>query len=100
MTDAVEAPHKVQMPHGAAELAVRNGVIAGFLLLVHQIHDRLVLDGLQRGGIDLSGLKIQTRLLQLCRAQKAADMVISKGRMFFAHNKFSFAYFYLFVSSM
>ena len=100
MADAVEAPHKVQMPRGAAELAVRNGVIAGFLLLVHQIDDCLVFDGLQRGGIDLSVLKIQTRLLQLCRAQKAADMVISKGRMFFAHNKFSFAYFYLFVSSM
>ena len=41
---------------------------------MHQIDDRLVFDGLQRGGIDLSGLKIQTRLLQLCRAQKAADM--------------------------
>ena len=67
---------------------------------MHQIDDRLVLDGLQRGGVDLSGLKVQTRLLQLCRAQKAADMVISKGRMFFAHEKRSFIYFYLFVSSV
>lgn len=54
---------------------------------MHQIDDRLVFDGLQRGGIDLSGLKIQTRLLQLCRAQKAADMIITKGGMFFAHEK-------------
>lgn len=27
---------------------------------MHQIDDRLVLDGLQRGGVDLSGLKVQT----------------------------------------
>lgn len=87
MTNAVEAPHKVQMPRGAAELAVCNGMIAGFLLLMHQIDDRLVLDGLQRGGVDLSGLKVQTCLLQLCRAQKAADMIITKGRMFFAYEK-------------
>ena len=44
---------------------------------MHQIDDRLVFDGLQRGGIDLSGLKIQTRLLQLCRAQKAADIIVT-----------------------
>lgn len=67
---------------------------------MHQIDDRLVLDGLQRGGVDLSGLKVQTRLLQLCRAQKAADMIRTKVGMFFAHEKRSFIYFYLFVSSM
>lgn len=61
---------------------------------MHQIDNRLVLDGLQRGGVDLSGLKVQTCLLQLCRAQKAADMIITKGGMFFAHEK------RLFVSSM
>lgn len=74
---------------------------------MHQIDDRLVLDGLQRGGVDLSGLKVQTCLLQLCRAQKAADTIITKGGMFFAHEKrffiyfyLFFIYFYLFVSSM
>ncbi len=67
---------------------------------MHQIDDRLVLDGLQRGGVDLSGLKVQTCLLQLCRAQKAADMIITKGGMFFAHEKRSFIYSHLFVSSM
>lgn len=45
---------------------------------MHQIDDCLVLDGLQRGGVDLSGLKVQTCPLQLCRAQKAADMIITK----------------------
>ena len=59
MTNAVEAPHKVQMPRGAAELAVCNGMIAGFLLLMHQIDDRLVLDGLQRGGVEL---RVQQRI--------------------------------------
>lgn len=67
---------------------------------MHQIDDRLVLDGLQRSGVDLSGLKVQTCPLQLCRAQKAAGMIITKGGMFFAHEKRSFIYFYLFVSSM
>lgn len=67
---------------------------------MHQIDNRLVLDGLQRGGVDLSGLKVQTCPLQLCRAQKAADMIITKEGMFFAHEKRSFIYFYLFVSSM
>lgn len=67
---------------------------------MHQIDDCLVLDGLQRGGIDLSGLKVQTCPLQLCRAQKAADMIRTKEGMFFAHEKHSFIYFYLFVSSM
>ena len=66
---------------------------------MHQIDDRLVLDGLQRGGVDLSGLKVQTCPLQLCRAQKVADMIITKGGMFFAHEKRSFIYFHLFVSS-
>ena len=41
---------------------------------MHQIDDRLVLDGLQRGGVDLSGLKVQTCLLQLCRAQKCYEV--------------------------
>ena len=66
---------------------------------MHQIDDRLVLDGRQRGGVDLSGLKVQTCLLQLCRAQKAADMIITKGGMFFDEKR-SFIYFYLFVSSI
>ena len=66
---------------------------------MHQIDDRLVLDGLQRGGVDLSGLKVQTCLLQLCRAQKAADMIITKGGTFFDEKR-SFIYFYLFVSSI
>lgn len=60
---------------------------------MHQIDDCLVLDGLQRSGVDLSGLKVQTCLLQLCRAQKAADMIITKEGMFFAHEKRSFIYF-------
>ena len=66
---------------------------------MHQIDDRLVLDGLQRGGVDLSGLKVQTCLLQLCRAQNAAAMIITKGGMFFDEKR-SFIYFYLFVSSI
>lgn len=66
---------------------------------MHQIDDRLVLDGLHRGGVDLSGLKVQTCPLQLCRAQKAADMIITKGGMFFDEKR-SFIYFHLFVSSV
>ena len=67
---------------------------------MHQIDDCLVLDGLQRGGIDLSGLKVQTCPLQLCRPPKAADMIRTKGGMFFAHEKRSFYIFLLICISM
>ena len=43
MADAVESPHKIQMPGSAAELAVSNNMVSGRFLLRHQFGNALIL---------------------------------------------------------
>lgn len=65
-------------------------MIPGCLLLGYQSADRIVLCGLQHVGADFTGLKIQTRLLQLCGAQKASNEIIAERGVLFAHSVYSF----------
>ena len=87
---AAKAPHEIQMPGGPAEFTVRNDMIPGCLLLGYQSADRVVLCGLQRVSADFTGLKIQTRLLQLCGAEEASDEIITERGVLFAHTLYSF----------
>ena len=82
---ALEAPHKVQVPRSAAELAVCNNMVSGGLLLRHQLPDRRVLRGLQRSSVDLPTLKISAGLLQCGGAEETANEIIAKRRISFAH---------------
>ncbi len=45
--NAVESPHKIEVPVAAAKLAIGNHLQAGGLLLGHQIANGIVLDGLK-----------------------------------------------------
>src|SRR2546426_1290809 len=71
--DAVEAGEEVDVPEGAAELAVGHRLQAGGFLHPHRFADAAVLDFPELRGFICAGL------LQRSRAQKAADMVGAKG---------------------
>ena len=76
---------EVEVPHGAAELAVGDGLQARLLLLFHQLGDGLVLGGGQRLARDGAGGEIGARLFQRLGAQEAADDVIAVRRVRCGH---------------
>ena len=79
--DAVEAPQEIEMPPGAAEFAVGDGLQAGRFLLLDDVLDLAVLDRLQRGGVDLAFGAALARLFQRGRPQQAADMIGAERRL-------------------
>ena len=79
--DVLQAFQEVEVPHGAAELAVGDGLQARLLLLFHQVCDGGVLGGGQLLAGDGPGGEIGARLLEGLRAQEAADDVICVGRV-------------------
>ena len=74
--DILQALQEVEVPHGAAELAVGDGLQARLFLLFHQVCDGGVLGGGQLLAGDGSGGEIGARLLEGLGAQEAADDVI------------------------
>ena len=72
---AVEAPEKIEVPPGAAELAVGDGLQADLLLLLDDPLDLAILHRLEVGGADLALGALFPRLLQRCGTQEAADVV-------------------------
>src|SRR5260221_6198328 len=79
--DAVEHPEKVEVPPGAAELAVGRKLKAEFLLPLDDLLDLAVLDRLELGGGDGTLFALGPRFLERRRAQEAADMVGTKRRL-------------------
>src|SRR5258706_6111543 len=79
--DAVEHPEKVEVPPGAAELAVGRKLKAEFLLPLDDLLDLAVLDRLELGGGDGTLFALGPRFLERRRAQEAADMVGTKRRV-------------------
>jgi hypothetical protein len=70
------------VPEGAADLAVGDGRDADLLLQADDVADRLVLDGLQLGGVDrLVVVVLLARCLDRIRSKQAADMVGTEGRL-------------------
>ena len=84
--DAVESPHKVQMPIAAAKFAVCDGVITSGFFLGDQLCDFLIFYLCQCFTGDFSGLEVLACLLEGCRTQKAADHIINKRNRFLAHD--------------
>ena len=78
---AVERGEKVQVPHGATELAVGDGAQAGGLLLLHELGDALVLDSRELGLVDLFGRILGAGLLQALRPEEASNNVVGVGRL-------------------
>ena len=70
---ALELPEEIEVPPGAAELAVGGELQADLLLLPDDLLDLLVLDLLELVGRDLALLALGARVLERRGAQQAAD---------------------------
>ena len=79
--NAVEPPHKVEVPVTAAELAIGNHLQASGLLLVHQIANGVVLDGLKPLGVKRACRIGSAGILYGPRTKKAADDIGAKRRV-------------------
>ena len=79
--DAVEHAEEVEMPPGAAELAVGRELEADRFLLADDLFDLAVLDRGKLGRADRAGRRLLARLLERGRAQQRADMVGAKRRL-------------------
>jgi len=71
---------EVEMPPGAAELAVGDAAIADILLQLDHLADAIVLDRAQAGGIERAARMGVAGIEQARRTQEAADMVGAEGR--------------------
>src|SRR5262249_41679737 len=78
--DAVEHAEKVEMPPGAAQLAVGRQLKPEFLLLLDDLFDLAVLDRFELGRRDGALLALGARLLERRGAQEAADVIGTERR--------------------
>ena len=78
---AVEPPEEIEVPPGATELAVGDRLKPDLLLLLDNAFDLAVLDGLERGGVDLALGVLLARLLHGGRTQQAADVIGAERRL-------------------
>ena len=81
LLDAVEAPEEIEMPPGAAELAVGDRLQADLFLFLDDALDLAVFDRLERGGVDFALGALLARFFQRGRTQQAADMVGAERRL-------------------
>ena len=79
--DVFQPLEEVEVPHGAAELAIGDGLKPSLLFLLDQIGDGRVFGGGQLLGRDGAGGEVGTRLLERFGAQEAADDVVCVGRV-------------------
>src|SRR5205085_2938258 len=71
LLDAVEAPEEIEVPPGAAELAVGHGLEPDLLLPLDDALDLAVFDRLELGRRDLGFGAFFARLFENWRAQQA-----------------------------
>jgi len=69
--DPFEAPQEIEMPPGAAELAVGDGMHTDLLLFFDDMLDFAILDGFQLRGIDRARRERRARVLQRGGTQQA-----------------------------
>src|SRR6185369_4361818 len=75
-------PEKVEMPPGAAELAIGRELQSDFFLLPDDLFDLAVFDSVERSGIDFVPRTLGAGFLERCGSQQAADMVGAEWRSF------------------
>ena len=83
---AVEVFQKIEMPHGAAELAVGGAAQSYVRLPRDDLFDSSVFDGAQIVDGDLTALAAGARIFQRGGAEQAADVVGAKRRSSSGHN--------------
>ena len=81
--DALQAPHEVEMPVAATELAIGHNLQAGSLLLGDEVANGHIFNGLELGSVDDARIEIGTRLFQHVRTKEAADDIAAKRRIGF-----------------
>src|SRR6185369_857682 len=75
-------PEKVEMPPGAAELAIGRQLQSDFFLLSDDLFDLAVFDSVERSGIDFVPRTLDTGFLERRSSQQTADMIGSEWRSF------------------
>ena len=78
--DTVETPEKIEMPPGAAKLAIGDRLQADIFLLLDDTLDLAVLDFLELRGRNFAFGALLACFFQRCRTQQATDMVGAKRR--------------------
>ena len=79
MLDAGKSPHKVEVPVGAAKLAVGDKGQAGILLLLDKFGYALVLNLFEPGVVQLSGGMCGACGFKAIGTKKAADDIEASG---------------------
>src|SRR5215472_10575946 len=90
--DVGELLEEIEVPEGAAELAVGRALEAHVLLQLHDLSDALVLDLAERCRVDLATLLLLARVQQAPRTEQAPDMIGSERRLSAAGHKQSPGY--------
>src|ERR1700724_2743928 len=75
LLDAIEAPEEIEMPPGAAELAVGDRLQAGRFLLFDDVHELAVFRRFQLARRDIARAPALARLFEPRGPQQAADMI-------------------------
>src|SRR5208282_1668138 len=78
---AIEMPEEIEMPPGAAKLAVGGELQPDFLLLFDRVADLAVFGRAQRGIGNFVALVLGARLLQRGGPQQAADVIGAERRL-------------------
>src|SRR6185437_8969749 len=81
VTLAAEAPQEIEMPPGAAKLAVGDRFEAELFLFLDDALDLAVLDRLETRGVERALAERGARLFQRGGAQQAADVVGAERRL-------------------
>src|SRR3954447_6600513 len=79
--DAVEPAEEIEVPPGAAELAVSGELQAAFLLARDDLPDLRVFGRCELLGRDLARLTLRARVLDRGGAQERADVIRAEGRL-------------------
>src|SRR5262249_49186861 len=78
------ALHEAAPVRAAAELAIGHHFEADVLLQAHHVADRVVLDGVERLGVDLARGELAERVAQALRPQQAAHVIGTERRPAFS----------------
>ena len=79
--DPVKSGEEVEVPPGATELAIGHGLETGFFLSGDHVPDARILDFPKACIVEHAALPFRTGLLDLRRAQQAADLIGAKRCM-------------------
>ena len=79
--DAVETPEEIEVPPGAAELAVGDRLEPDLLLLLDDALDLAVLDRLELGGVISPLARCSRASFSAGRTQQAADVIGAERRL-------------------